>query len=225
MSCLPMIIPPNTFVSVVHNISIQHQYSDLRLKLPASYIIRVGHSLWGLCREKPVFFVNNKVVEHTTRSACVQLVLYCYVSDCSYPNQRCVEQDADIFSSLSSPSSFLFCPLFPLHSSHSPLFLSSSPCSHQSPYLSSCAHISRLSNMSSSVFFFLSVSVLILLYLLLLLLLLPTALPRPSFCCCNDTDKLFGHSLCLSSAYCSCFFFYSPFSLPLSLPAFRLRQI
>lgn len=99
---------------------------------------------------------------------------------------------------LSSPALFFYCiPLTHHSSSHRP------PLPPVSLSLFLCSHFC-LSNMSPSVFFFLSMSVLILPDALLLL---PTALPRPWFCCCNDTDKLFGHGLCLSSACYSCLFF------------------
>lgn len=174
------------------------QYSDLRLKLPVLFICSVGDTLCGALREVclPSKFSCQKVGKRTTRRACVQLqacniqcsgcpISHSYAKDFSYPvavlNKTLIYLVPRLSCLLSSPLCFW-------HSSHSPLFLSSSPApTSLSLSLYLCAHISLF---SPSVFFFLFIFVVILPHALLL----PEALPRPGPCCCNNSDKLFGHT-------------------------------
>lgn len=142
-----------------------------------------------LCREF-VFALNSLIdsfasLEQNVCSFRPSSISHFNAKDFSYQSRCFVEQAADIFSpsSLLPSLSLAFLSLttlsliFPRF--HQPLLISLPLCSHF------C-----LSNTSPSVFFFLSMSVLI----LPRVLLLPEALPRPVLCCCNDTDKLFGHS-------------------------------
>lgn len=107
------------------------------------------------------------IVRHTTGSACVLGVTLKEV--------------------LAYLVVFLSCCIPPL-THHSSSHLPPLPPVSLSPFL--CAHISVFPTCLRACFSF-STSVLILPHTLLLL---PKALPRPGFCCCNDTDKLFGHS-------------------------------
>lgn len=123
-------------------------------------------------------------------------------------------------------------PPLPCLLSSSPLFVSGIPLTHHSsshlpplppvsPYLSSSVLTFLSFQHSPFMFFFRSMSVLILPHDPLL----PKALPRPGFLCCNDTDKLFGHSCTSLMFACFSFFSFTILRLPRSPPTLRQGDV